>query len=114
MGEYERLSGSTERRMVLLASNIILMILGLCLACIAVFFFASLHFNHLDYASVLFSATPAVILVAGLLIIGVASYGLFLWHRKREISQGFRYFALVLVVSALTCIIASILAFLLR
>ena len=110
----DRLSGSTDRRRFLLVANLILLVLGLTCVIIAIVLLASFLLHHLDFASSLFLATPIALILAGLFTVGVAAYGLHLWRSKREMTAGFNLLGLALAAACFTCLVACILAFLLR
>lgn len=114
MANFDELSGSKERRRFLLAANLLLFCLGVTMLILAIILIASYLLNELTFVSSLFLGAPVLLLVAGLLTVGVATYGLILWRAKREMTSGFNVLAVGLFVTCILCLVSCILAFLLR
>lgn len=112
--EMGKLSGSTDRRRLLLLGNVLLFILGFTLVLLTIILFASYLVHHLDFASSLFVAAPVLLILAGIFTLAVAAYGLFLWKAEREMTAGFNVLGVSLGVACFLCLVSCILAFLLR
>ncbi len=114
-GGLGRISGATERQLLLLCANAVLLLVGLTLVITSSVLLGSFLLPHLDFVSSLFSAAPALLLCAGLLTVCAAAGGLFLWRqRQREGSARFRALAVLLVLGCCLCLASSCAAFLLR
>lgn len=110
-----RISGATERQLVLLCANVVLLLIGATVVIVSAVLLGSFLLPSLDFVSALFPAAPALLLCAGLLTCCAAAVGLSLWRqRRRERSAGFRLLAALLVLSCAACLASSCAAFLLR
>ncbi len=107
-------SSSSGRLSILLMANLLLFPLGLAMLVLGCVCIVDSLMPHLDFASSLFAAAPALLVASGVVTMVAAAMGVLAWMRHHEMSRWLRVLGALLAAAACLSLAACITCFVLR